>query len=103
MSILVRIGDTWRAVTDVTSTYAFVEGACPHCKTEPLKVRGTGRRPSQDDRAYEADGFCVDCREPVGLIRNEVETLFGVREDEAVVAEVTRGGATVGRVYGGER
>jgi hypothetical protein len=38
-----------------------------------------------DDRAYEADGFCVGCGEAVGLIRAEVSTIFGLHEDAAVL------------------
>ena len=49
-----------------------------------FKVQGTGRRPSEDDRAYEADAVAACCGQRVGLLRLEVSTLFGVREDEAV-------------------
>jgi len=59
--------------------------ACPHCAHAPLQVQGTGKRPSEDDRAYEADAVSVCCSRPVGLIRAEVSTLFGVREDRAVL------------------
>lgn len=64
--------------------HAVVKGACPHCTAMPFKVAGTGRRPSTDDQAYEADAVALCCRTPVGILRAEVNTLFGVREDEAV-------------------
>lgn len=64
---------------------ATAEGTCPHCAAEPFAIAGTGRRIAADDRAYEADGVCVACRQPVGLIRAEVNTLFGLHEDEAVL------------------
>jgi len=65
--------------------YGVAACDCPLCGVTPLRVQGTGKRPSADDRAYEADGIAVCCSQPVGLIRAEVSTLFGVREDRAVL------------------
>jgi hypothetical protein len=64
--------------------HALVSGTCPHCGAEPFKVGGTGRRIAADDRAYDADAVSYCCNKYVGVIRVEVSTLFGVREDEAV-------------------
>lgn len=66
------------------ASYAVADGSCPACGTEPFRVRGTGKRVAADDRAYEADGRCLACTQIVGLLRVEVTTLFGLREDEAV-------------------
>ena len=66
-------------------THAEIEGSCQHCGVAPLRVQGTGRRIAQDDRAYEADGIAMCCSKFVGVIRVEVSTLFGLREDEAVM------------------
>lgn len=60
-------------------------GACPGCGASPFKIAGDGRRPSIDDRAWEADGYALCCKRCVGVIRVEPSTLFGVREDEAVM------------------
>ena len=65
-------------------TTAEVDGGCPLCG-EPLIIYGKGKRISQDDRAYEADGFCHTCEECIGVICVEVPTLFGLREDAAVL------------------
>jgi hypothetical protein len=65
--------------------HAVVEGSCPRCSATPFAVAGTGKRPSQDDRAWEADAVCLDCRASVGTLRVETNTLFGVREDQAVL------------------
>lgn len=65
--------------------HAVVEGACPKCGCSDFRVSGTGRRPSADDRAWEADAIALCCRAPVGTIRMETNTLFGVREDEVVL------------------
>jgi hypothetical protein len=64
---------------------ADFDGECPHCAVAPLKVYGAGRRVSADDRAYEADSVSLCCFKFVGVIRLETNTLFGVREDEAVL------------------
>lgn len=66
------------------ATSAVVDGACPHCKIETLRVSGCNRRISADDRAYEADGHCISCSAYVGELRQETNTLFGLREDEAI-------------------
>lgn len=68
----------------VGADHAVVEGACPSCEATPFKVGGTGRRPSADDRAWEADAVSLCCGQEVGLLRAEPNTLFGVREDERV-------------------
>ena len=57
---------------------------CPHC-AEPLKVGGANKRIAEDDRAYESDAGCISCGRYVGTLRLETGTLFGVREDEAVL------------------
>ena len=59
--------------------------ACPHCGVMDMGVQGKNQRPSADDRAWESDGHCASCKKPVGLIRYEPDTVFGVREDEAVL------------------
>lgn len=64
--------------------HAIANGCCPSCSTEPFRVQGTGRRIAADDRAYEADAVCLACTKIVGTLRVEVNTLFGVHEDEAV-------------------
>lgn len=59
--------------------------ACPHCKANPLRVSGSGMRIGANDRSYEADGFCASCGKHVGLITVATNTLFGLKEDEAVL------------------
>ena len=65
--------------------HAVVAGSCPACGAADFRVAGTGRRPSADDRAWEADAVALCCGRHVGTIRLEPNTLFGVREDEAVL------------------
>lgn len=65
--------------------HAVVDGKCPLCGCDDFKIAGTGRRFSSDDRAYEADAMSLCCDKPIGIIRYETNTLFGVREDEAVL------------------
>lgn len=68
--------------TDATTLIVLRD--CAGCGLA-MRVRGQGRRVSGDDRSYEADGVCVYCGAAAGLIRVTVPTLFGVREDEAVL------------------
>jgi len=63
---------------------ATAEGRCPTCSAEPFRVQGTGRRIAADDHAYEADAVCLACSQIVGTLRVDANTLFGLREDEAV-------------------
>ena len=62
-----------------------VDTLCPGCGVAPFKVAGTGRRIAANDRAYEADAVALCCDRSVGTLRVEIDTLFGLREDEAVL------------------
>ena len=68
-----------------TADHAVVDGACPECGADPFKIAGKNNHITADDRAWEADGYCLGCMKPVGLIRFEPETLFGIHEDLAVL------------------
>ena len=71
---------------DPRSDHALVlDFTCPHRGCKDVGVQGSGKRPSADDRAWEADGYSTCCKKHLGLIRAEVNTLFGVREDQAVL------------------
>jgi hypothetical protein len=69
---------------------AVLAEPCPKCECSPCRVQGSGAAPSQDDRAWEARGYCMDCHELVGVIRTEVDTIFGVTEDERVLHGLAR-------------
>ena len=75
----------------VGADHAIVSSPCPLCKSEPFKIAGTGKRFSSDDRALEADAISYCCDQPVGIIRAEPNTLFGVRED----AQISRMGVRI--------
>lgn len=76
--------------------HAVAEGPCPGCQSlesyecgeratvAGFRVQGRGRRIAPDDRAYEADAVAMCCDGAVGTLRLETNTLFGLREDEAV-------------------
>lgn len=63
--------------------HAIAEGACPKCKHDPFLVAGTGQSVESHD-TYRADAVCLSCKERVGVLRVQVETIFGVEEDERV-------------------
>lgn len=81
---LVRDGKKTPFKANPEDTSVSFPEACPHCGVIPMRVTGIGQRIAEDDHAYEADGVCVKCQQHIGTIRGEVNTLFGVREDEAV-------------------
>lgn len=83
--VLLRDGKEVPIVGEPAPDHAVFEGSCSSCGASPFKVAGTGMRPSLDDRAYEADGRCLLCGARVGTIRAEMSTIFGVREDNAVL------------------
>lgn len=85
MKVFLLIPNEKKRKATAAPDHAQVEGACPKCGVADFKVAGSGKYPSKDDLAWEAEGYCCACREHVGIIRVETNTLFGVREDEAVL------------------
>lgn len=79
-----REGVPWEA-----APYVIAEGVCPGCGAECFRVRGCGivnaDEPPGAGQAYKAGGRCVDCGEAVGWLYTEIETLFGLEEDRAVL------------------
>lgn len=69
-------------------THVTLDEECPACgKTFDggVRIQGAKQRISEDDRAYESDAYAMCCQQYVGVLRVETDTLFGVREDEAVL------------------
>lgn len=66
--------------------HAVMPGSpCPKCgDVNHFGIQGSGKHPSADDQAWEAEGYATCCKAHVGVIRVETGTLFGVREDRAV-------------------
>lgn len=83
----IRLVSSRRTVTVpfAGADHAIASGACFHCGAEPFKIAGGGMRASADDRAWESDGKALCCGKAVGVIRAEPDTIFGVREDDAVL------------------
>lgn len=82
---LLRTGEPARKVSaQPHAATGHVEGTCPECGAAEFRVHGTGRRPSADDLAWETDAISACCKAPVGLIRHETGTFFGVREDALI-------------------
>ena len=70
--------------------------ACPACGAAPLRARGVDRRIESHD-TYAADAHAVCCEAPIGTIRAQIPTIFGLEEDEAMTRFAR------GRVYGVDR
>ena len=64
---------------------ALLAGACPKCGAESCWIQGGDMRIGSDDRHYASTGVALCCGERVGEIRAYPDTLFGLREDEAVL------------------
>lgn len=58
------------------------------------RIAGTGRRMESRD-TYASEARCVGCAAAVGTIRAKVSTLFGLEEDEAVMAVAAQIGAKI--------
>lgn len=64
----------------------IASGACPGCATEPFLIRlVTKADPQDDDRTLVAGSRCVRCGDNVGYVHIKADTLFGLREDRAVL------------------
>lgn len=71
------------------ASFVTVQGTeCEDCpeKSETLRVIGGKGWTSEDKRAIESHGCCLDCGKYLGTLRAEVDTLFGIDEDAAVMA-----------------
>jgi hypothetical protein len=55
------------------------------CGCKCFYVVGSNPRYSTDGRNYEATGHCAQCEKVLGVIVAEPETIFGAREDDAVL------------------
>jgi len=73
-----------RKIVEVTHTSAIAVGECPSCGASPLRVCGRARTIEGHD-VYAARAMCGACDDEIGTIRARVSTLFGLREDEAVL------------------
>lgn len=72
------------AVAD--ESFVTVTGyTCP-CGEKTWRISGGQSQISDDDRAYEASARSLCCNRIVGVLRVEMDTLFGLREDQAVLS-----------------
>lgn len=56
---------------------------CPACGGSPLRVHGVGL-PARGHDTYTSPAVCTACGARVGTIRAQMDTIFGLEEDEAV-------------------
>lgn len=87
-AILTTDGGTYDARPPYESArHAIVCGldACPSCAAAPYAVRGTHPRISADDRHWESDAICIGCGAAAGVLSVAQSTMFGMREDRAVL------------------
>ena len=86
VTLTTRDGDVLPAEAVPGGATATVQATCPACATRPMQVHGRGmvRDPESQRDTYRATAACV-CGEPAGVLRVQIETLFGIDEDERVL------------------
>ena len=57
---------------------------CPACGGPSLRVHGVGL-PARSHDTYAIPAVCSSCGARVGTIRAQMDTIFGLEEDEAVL------------------
>ncbi len=65
---------------------AFAETKCLWCGTSPMPLLGCGVANEVDDRTFELKVVCRNCSSPMGVLRVDVPTLFGLEEDRRVLS-----------------
>jgi hypothetical protein len=84
ITITLHDGEVRRLVPLPSGERAAAEGPCPLCGAEELAVAGTGTYREGHD-TYAARGITLCCGEPCGTIRAQVDTIFGIEEDDRVL------------------
>ena len=87
MKVGLRVDERTLVAQSTDSQAATFDVPCPHCGVRPLRARGRGIHAREHAAyvAYVADADCVVCSKPVGVLRVEVSTIFGIDEDERVL------------------
>lgn len=80
---LIRDGQKWPLTLEKSQEKARLER--PVCECGETGVVGTGLQYSRDGMNYEATGCCSGCRKVLGRIIAEPDSIFGAREDDAVL------------------
>lgn len=80
---LVREGRKWPLTIEASQEKARLQRSV--CECGETAVVGTGIHYSSDGRNYEATGCCSNCRKVLGKIVAEPDSIFGAREDDAVL------------------
>lgn len=61
-----------------------VNAPCPACGTCPMFVKGTTGPRIKNNDTYVSDAVCTKCGDEVGELYAQVDTLFGIEEDERI-------------------
>jgi len=66
------------------ATYVVIDVKCAGCGCEPMYVSGSTQHVESHD-TYAARAYCA-CGKPVGTIRAQMSTIFGIEEDARVLS-----------------
>lgn len=66
--------------------FLVCEGKCPCCDTQRFEIKGDTKSKVQvNDLVFVCVAYCTNCQKPVGTLKVEMETLFGLDEDRKVL------------------
>lgn len=64
--------------------YVVVDVACPECANNPLEAQGVGNQERGHD-TIKSNCACTTCNKVIGTICVQVDTIFGLAEDDKVL------------------
>lgn len=86
MKVSVAIADESRACSlPESERWINVAGRCPACSADGLRVIGDKRRQTIGHDTVTAPALATCCGATVGTVRVELDTIFGLEEDERVL------------------
>lgn len=86
MRVTVKIGDVEHdGRLPESERWIELDGRCPSCERQPLKVIGDVHRQNVGTHAVTAPALALCCGQEIGTVRAEMATIFGLEEDERVL------------------
>ncbi|MGK3981196.1 hypothetical protein WMF38_56895 [Sorangium sp. So ce118] len=86
MKVSVKIGDVERASSlPGSERWIDVDGQCPSCKADEFRVIGDIARQKIGHDTVTAPALALCCGSEVGAVHVELNTIFGLEEDRAVL------------------
>lgn len=81
-----EVGDPETRTVTVDGSIFTAEMSCPGCRAQPFKLRQVTNKVRYSEELYRAGAECIACGDPVGYVYEKPDTIFGIDEDERVLA-----------------